>query len=48
MTRHGARKARSWGLGKAQLQAHAIAMTCNLKLLAKALARESTPNQAAA
>lgn len=48
MTRHGARQARSWGLGRAQLQAHAIAMTCNLKLLAKALAQESTSNQAAA
>ena len=36
--RHGGRKARSWGLGAAQLQAHAIVATCNLKLLAKAFA----------
>ena len=38
MSRHGARRARSWGLGKAQLQAHLIAMRCNLQLLAQALA----------
>jgi hypothetical protein len=37
-TRHGARRARSWGLRNAQLQAHAIAMACNLKLLARAIA----------
>lgn len=34
MVRHGARRARAWGLGFAQLQAHAIATVCNLKLLA--------------
>lgn len=38
MTRHGARRARSWGLRSAQLQAHLIAMRCNLQLLAQALA----------
>lgn len=38
MTRHGARRARSWGLGSVQLQAHMIAMRCNLQLLAQALA----------
>ena len=38
MTRHGGRKARAWGLGYAHLQAHAIAMTNNLALLARALA----------
>lgn len=38
MTRHGARRARGWGLGSAQLQAHLIAMRCNLQLLARALA----------
>ncbi len=47
-TRHGARRARSWGLAQAQLQAHAIAMTCNLKLLAKALAQETIQNRAVA
>jgi hypothetical protein len=40
MTRHGARRARGWGLGSAQLQAHLIAMRCNLQLLAKALAEK--------
>ena len=40
MTRHGARRARSWGLGSAQLQAHLIAMRCNLQLLARALAAD--------
>ena len=38
LTRHGARRARSWGLKAANFQGHAIAMTCNLRLLAKALA----------
>jgi hypothetical protein len=38
MTRHGARRARGWGLASAQLQAHLIAMRCNLQLLAKAMA----------
>jgi len=41
MTRHGARRARAWGLQAAHLQAHAIAMTCNLRLLARALVRPS-------
>jgi hypothetical protein len=39
MTRHGARRARGWGLGGANLQAHLIAMRCNLQLLAKTLAK---------
>jgi len=39
MTRHGCRRARGWGLGSAQLQAHLIAMRCNLQLLARALAK---------
>lgn len=38
VTRHGARKARTWGLGAANLQVHVIAMRCNLALLARALA----------
>ena len=38
LTRHGGRKARAWGLGFAQLQAHAIAAVCNLGLLAKTYA----------
>jgi len=38
MTRHGGRRARGWGLSSAQLQAHLIAMRCNLQLLARALA----------
>ena len=36
LTRHGARQARAWGLAAANLQAHAIAMRCNLQLLAEA------------
>jgi len=43
VTRHGGRKARSWGLKAANAQAHAIVATSNLKLLAKALAEESAP-----
>jgi hypothetical protein len=39
MTRHGARRARGWGLGSTQLQAYLIAMRCNLQLLARALAK---------
>ena len=35
--RHGARQARSWGLTAANIQAHGIATTSNLRLLAKAL-----------
>lgn len=38
MTRHGGRKARAWGRGAAQLQAHLIAMRCNLAVLAQHLA----------
>ena len=38
MTRHGARRARSWGLGTAVFQSSVIAMRCNLGLLAKILA----------
>jgi len=35
VVRHGGRQARSFGLQSAQLQAHVIAMRCNLALLAK-------------
>ncbi len=38
MTRHGCRKARAWGLQAAQVQAHVVAITANLKLLASRLA----------
>ncbi len=38
VTRHGGRHARSFGLGNAQVQVHAIAMAGNLRLLARALA----------
>lgn len=38
MTRHGARKARTWGLKAAQLQAHTIGLGTNLDLLARRLA----------
>jgi hypothetical protein len=38
MTRHGARRARRWGLGPAQLHAHVIALGTNLTLLARKLA----------
>jgi hypothetical protein len=37
VTRHGGRTARTWGLAAANLQAHLIAMRCNLALLAQAL-----------
>ena len=40
VVRHGGRKARTWGLGAANLQAHLIAMRCNLALLAAALAAQ--------
>lgn len=40
VTRHGARKARAWGLASANLQAHSIVMAANLALLAKQLATE--------
>jgi len=43
MTRHGDRKAAAWGLGAAQLQAHVIAMACNLKLLAERVAGRKVP-----
>lgn len=38
LTRHGGRKARAWGLKAANLQAHAIATSTNLTLLARRLA----------
>jgi hypothetical protein len=38
LVRHGGRQTHGWGLGSAQLQAHLIAMRCNLQLLARALA----------
>jgi hypothetical protein len=37
--RHGARRARSWGLDTANFQAHAIVIVCNLRLLAVAMAK---------
>ena len=40
ITRHGGRKARTWGIGAANLQAHAIAMRCNLELLARRMAEK--------
>lgn len=40
VTRHGGRNARSFGLGNAQVQVHAIAMACNLRLLAATLAAQ--------
>jgi hypothetical protein len=42
MVRHGSRRARSWGLGAAQLQAHLIAIRSNLALLARTLAESTT------
>ena len=47
MVRHGCRLARSWGLGSAQLQAHLIAMRCNLQLLTRVLARQEERSMAA-
>jgi len=47
MVRHGCRRARSWGLDSAQLQAHLIAMRCNLQLLARALAKHEQQGHAA-
>ncbi len=38
VVRHGGRRARSWGLTAANVQAHGVVTTCNLRLLAKALA----------
>lgn len=40
LVRHGGRRARAWGLGAAQLQAHSIVMRCNLRLLAKLVATQ--------
>lgn len=37
----GARQARAWGLAASHLQAHMIATTCNLALLAKAMAERA-------
>ena len=49
MIQHGARHARTWRLAAAHLQAHCIATTCNLALLAQALAqRERQQNLLAA
>ena len=48
MTRHGCRRARGWGLGSAQLQAHLIAMRCNLQLLARVLAKRDQAEREAA
>lgn len=47
LTRHGARRARGWGLGAAHLQAHVIAMRCNLGLLARAWAAKEAQASAA-
>ena len=43
MTRHGGRKAAAWGLQPAHLQAHVIALVCNLKLLAERVAGRKVP-----
>jgi hypothetical protein len=43
--RHGARQARSWGLTAANIQAHGIATTSNLRLLAKAMAAANDPSR---
>lgn len=40
--RHGGRNARAFGMKAAQLQAHAIAMANNLRLLAQAIAAQDT------
>jgi hypothetical protein len=48
VTRRGGRQARAFGLQAAQLQAHAIALACNLRLLAKLLARQDRPPTRAA
>lgn len=45
VVRRGGRRARAFGLQAAQLQAHAIAMACNLRLLAMALAEPSSPQK---
>ncbi len=43
MVRYGARQARAFGLANANLQAHAIAMTANIALLARRLLLHETP-----
>ena len=48
VVRHGGRRARGWGLGSAQLQAHLIAMRCNLHLLARVLAAQEQAKRSAA
>lgn len=45
--RHGGRKARAWGLAAANVQAHLIAMRCNLGLLAQVLAQKEELARAA-
>lgn len=47
MVRHGARKARSFGMEAAKLQVHAIAIRCNLELLARELGRTIQGSQPA-
>lgn len=46
--RHGGRQARAWGADAASLQVHAIAMRCNLELLAKNLLKTTTDEAARA
>lgn len=41
VVRHGGRQARQWGLQAANLQAHAIVIACNLRLLARTLAENT-------
>jgi hypothetical protein len=48
VVRHGGRQARSFGLGAAQVQVHAIAAASNLRLLARALALPDQRQRAAA
>jgi hypothetical protein len=48
ITRYGGRQARAFGLQHAQLQAHAIAMASNVRLLAKAIATSLRREHAAA
>jgi len=43
MVRYGARQARAFGLAAANLQAHAVAMTANLALLARRLLLADAP-----
>ena len=47
VTRHGARQARAFGLQQANLQAHVVAMRCNLQLLAKAIVGQEAKPAAA-